>query len=109
MDCNYTKCCKCGIKLPERHQFCSEICKRKFRYKLLKLNGGSHTKEEWEAKKKEFEYKCAKCGTPETESRLSKDHIIPVSRGGNSFISNIQPLCMPCNREKSKKIIIWNE
>ncbi len=33
------------------------------------------------------------------------DHIIPVSKGGKTTLSNLQVLCANCNREKSDKII----
>jgi len=63
---------------------------------------GRHTEEEWQAKLVEFSGRCAHCGTTD---RLSRDHIIPLSRGGNDLIDNIQPLCVPCNARKGTKII----
>lgn len=44
---------------------------------------------------------CAKCGAT---TDLQFDHIIPVSRGGNSSAANIQVLCGSCNRKKSDTI-----
>lgn len=41
---------------------------------------------------------CRCCGSFEN---LEFDHIIPYSCGGNSDISNIQLLCISCNRSKS--------
>jgi hypothetical protein len=41
---------------------------------------------------------CQCCGSYEN---LEYDHIIPYSCGGNSKISNIQLLCLTCNRSKS--------
>lgn len=51
--------------------------------------------------------KCAYCGrklqitNPEEKDYLTIDHIKPKSRGGESDISNYQPLCRTCNVYKS--------
>lgn len=62
--------------------------------------------------KKGLWYRCAHCGKwcgrsgpdhvniPASE-RMEVDHIIPFSKGGLNTLSNLQPLCMPCNRSKS--------
>ena len=76
----------------------------------LRNTEGSFTLKEWEAKKKEFNYKCAICGISEeallnlTGFGLTVDHIMPGSKGGKNFISNIQPLCFQCNRKKGASI-----
>jgi len=41
---------------------------------------------------------CQCCGS---SSNLEYDHIVPYSCGGSSSASNIQLLCMTCNRSKS--------
>ena len=41
---------------------------------------------------------CQCCGS---SVRLEYDHVTPFSCGGSSDASNIQLLCMPCNRSKS--------
>lgn len=41
---------------------------------------------------------CNCCGS---SSNLEYDHIMPYSCGGSSEVSNIQLLCLPCNRSKS--------
>lgn len=43
------------------------------------------------------DYRCMNCGSGR---RLEIDHIFPVSRGGGSELSNLQILCMTCNRAK---------
>ncbi len=47
-------------------------------------------------------YKCCICGKTEKDGiRLEIDHIIPVSKGGQSTISNLQTLCSSCNAKKN--------
>jgi 5-methylcytosine-specific restriction endonuclease McrA len=58
---------------------------------------GRHTKAEWEEKKKEHNYRCVYCGQVR---KLTKDHLMPVSRGGTDDISNIVPACTSCNLKK---------
>lgn len=35
---------------------------------------------------------------------LTVDHIFPKSLGGSSDLSNLQPLCQPCNKEKGASV-----
>jgi hypothetical protein len=44
---------------------------------------------------------CLKCGSVE---KLTIDHIIPITKGGTDFISNLQTLCLFCNISKSNRI-----
>lgn len=45
---------------------------------------------------------CLSCKESKT---LTVDHVVPLSKGGNNTISNIQPLCKSCNSQKSSKTI----
>lgn len=49
-------------------------------------------------------YTCQKCGKymPD-EVGLHIDHVVPVSKGGKSVMSNLQVLCSKCNLSKSNK------
>ena len=52
---------------------------------------------------------CLKCGS---EGKLVPDHIVPLSRGGENWIANIQPLCSDCNGKKwanADKDYRWDE
>jgi hypothetical protein len=46
--------------------------------------------------------KCQCCGSFQN---LEYDHITPFSCGGGNGVSNIQLLCMPCNRSKSNSCV----
>ena len=46
--------------------------------------------------------RCRKC---RRAIQLEMDHIIPVSKGGNTEESNLQTLCRRCNRAKSRKLV----
>ena len=80
-----------------------EISSRNYRRRLEQLRqaGGSHTKAEWLEVIRTQENRCAHCREIVT---LTKDHIIPLSKGGGDYISNIQGLCRPCNTRKGAKI-----
>ena len=62
---------------------------------------GSHTLKEWELLKNKFNNRCAICNK---EKPLTVDHIIPLSKDGTDYISNIQPLCRNCNSKKNDKL-----
>jgi 5-methylcytosine-specific restriction endonuclease McrA len=81
-------------------------------------NAGSFTLPEWQKLLDDTGYKCLCCGIPEAESiyrfpkkgiplvgQLTRDHIIPLSKGGRGTIDNIAPLCLPCNMRKHAKHI----
>lgn len=49
-------------------------------------------------------YTCQICGaTAKDGAKLQVDHIIPVSKGGKTVMSNLQTLCDRCNMGKSNK------
>ena len=49
-------------------------------------------------------FQCQSCGKISAQTKLSIDHIIPLSRGGTNDISNLQTLCLTCNKRKTNKI-----
>lgn len=116
-------CQSCGITF-QRHpsqkaRFCSKQChadsmrifptprdqirdanrRAQDRRRALLRPLGRHTHEQWEALVRLHKGKCAMCRRRRV---LTRDHIIALTKGGSDHITNIQPLCRPCNSRK------WN-
>lgn len=83
------------------------VADRAKRRAKLKQAEGKFTAQEWLALKEYFGWRCPACGAPETLRKLTADHIIPLGLGGTNWISNIQPLCHPCNDKKFTKAVCY--
>lgn len=95
-----------------------DICQfHKMRRKARKRGaGGSHTFEQWQELKKEYNYTCPICLRKEPDIKLTEDHIIAIFLWNDYIkrhpevtyqcddIENIQPLCERCNSVKRFKI-----
>lgn len=62
-------------------------------------------KRAWEAVKRAYGYRCADCGRREPNIELTRDHIIPTSRGGLNTADNIAPRCRSCNARKGNHLM----
>ena len=62
-------------------------------------NGGDYSGEQW---KLLIEYygPCVASHISECDGPTTPDHIVPVTKGGTSYIDNIQPMCFKHNKEK---------
>lgn len=58
-----------------------------------------------ETRKYIFERQCSICNLCKKKTKLTVDHIIPVSKGGTSELSNLQGLCITCNIKKSDIVL----
>lgn len=59
-----------------------------------------HTRFEWLAICAQWNWACFYCGDQIDIWTATKDHNIPVSRGGDDRIENIVPSCLACNQAK---------
>ena len=54
-------------------------------------------------------YRCMYCGRTQYELRpreaLTRDHVIPISRGGLNVWTNVVTACSPCNTRKSNHLL----
>lgn len=55
---------------------------------------------EWLALIEAWGRRCAYC---RGEGRLTKDHVVPISKGGGHTMDNVVPACMPCNAAKGDR------
>lgn len=65
--------------------------------------GGSYTADDVYELLAKQRVKCNLCGTS-IGKQFHRDHIIPLSKGGTNYISNIQLLCPTCNLKKHDKL-----
>ncbi len=66
--------------------------------------GTALTETQWAAILQEHDYECVFCGTTED---ITKDHVVPRSKGGLNIAENVVPVCRSCNSWKAAKL--WLE
>lgn len=63
------------------------------------------TADEWIEILKEYKFRCAYCGKEfNLFDKATKDHVIPISKGGDNTKENIVPACKSCNSKKHNKM-----
>lgn len=101
-------------------KYCSDACRRKTeriypdaqtkrreggrRHNACKRAGRAirtHTHQQWLDLLRRAKHRCVKCGA---KKDMTRDHIIPLSKGGHDGITNIQPLCRGCNSRKHANV-----
>jgi 5-methylcytosine-specific restriction endonuclease McrA len=99
---------KASKKWASSHPELARACRTRARHKrraILANVEGTYTDAEWEAIKARHDYTCPMCGYREPFVKLTVDHIIPISKGGTNWASNLQPLCGWCNSVKKDRLI----
>jgi hypothetical protein len=59
-----------------------------------------HTEDQWQQLLEACGNRCACCDRHQGEAPLTRDHVVPLVKGGSDAITNIQPLCRSCNSMK---------
>lgn len=62
------------------------------------------TATEWTETKEYFDHRCAYCGRQ--LEKLTIDHIVPLSRGGEHTKENVVPACRHCNSSKHNSSLL---
>lgn len=75
---------------------------RQVRRARIQTQGVPFTEVQWVALCERYNHCCLACGE---RKPLTVDHVVPISRGGSSDISNVQPLCLDCNRRKNARTV----
>jgi 5-methylcytosine-specific restriction endonuclease McrA len=63
---------------------------------------GRLTLVQWQNILERFNHSCAYCRRADLP--LTKDHVIPLSKGGQHTAENIVPACQPCNSTKGNRL-----
>jgi len=75
------------------------------RRRILANTLNTLTSKEWEDILEQYNYRCAYCGVEfNCELLPTKDHVIPISKGGDNTKENIVPACKSCNSKKNNKL-----
>jgi 5-methylcytosine-specific restriction endonuclease McrA len=65
------------------------------------------TANDWRRLCDHYRHRCAYCGE---QRPLTRDHVIPLSRGGRNAIGNLVPACGACNYSKRDKFVVeWRQ
>ena len=71
------------------------------RYRARKAGAiGSHTFAQWMSCVEIHAWKCVYCDVALTPITLTKDHVVPLFKGGTNYVENLAPACKSCNSAK---------
>lgn len=60
--------------------------------------------EDWIRIQRQHNHRCAYCGT--NKSKMTMDHVLPLSRGGRHCVANVVPACGQCNKMKADMTVM---
>ena len=76
----------------------SRVLNRKY---LKKVNGTGLTNKQWDEILNKYNHRCAYCGV---QGNMTRDHVIPLGKGGEHSPHNIVPACSECNDRKGVEL-----
>jgi 5-methylcytosine-specific restriction endonuclease McrA len=104
-------CYNCGVAVDSTRIWCSDMCNTRHK-KDTRRAKESIGKVNFTAICDRQGYRCKYCGRHmvapyEHGNKLSltKDHVVPLSKGGNHEESNIVACCLECNSSKSSRML----
>lgn len=102
----YAQSKKWAIENADKLRACHQV--KHARYRAKKAGLTEHfTLMEWLALCAKYGNKCLACGA--TDTLMTPDHVVPLSKGGTNTISNIQTLCHSCNSIKKETITDYRQ
>ncbi len=90
-----------NIEFRKTHDMSIPDARRKHRRRIVEKNAMTTlTKIQWQKSIEYFDNQCVYCGSK--QDKLTMDHYMPVSKGGDLSVYNIVPCCTSCNSSKHK-------
>ena len=86
-----------AVEHPEYYRTAAKLRRAKLRGVVCEL-----TPEQWTAVLNAHGNACVYCGD---SHKLTMDHLVPISRGGNHTIDNVVPSCKSCNSSKHDRTL----
>lgn len=74
---------------------------RRYIARRRKAEVSNFTDDEWQSLLQEYKNSCVYCGKTEN---ITRDHVIPLSKGGHHAKYNIVPACINCNSSKNASL-----
>lgn len=101
--------CGCSYLTTRPSWYCGEPCRRKaerlkkqIRKAYIKAlergSQGAFTTSQWGSRLLQYGRRCAYC--QDEQAPVEIEHVVPLSRGGSNYITNVVPACRACNQEK---------
>jgi len=82
-----------------QHHYINHLAKRQALIRGASIS--DFTLEDWIELLEQYGYLCAYC---HSTSKLTMDHVVPLSKGGPHTKDNIVPACQPCNSRKKDSV-----